>query len=355
MPVYQRRQHALESGTTLTAVLPDVNVRVYAHREDSLHRSGCRQWVEALVKSVAYAPGMKILLLGLLHVLGAWLVLATVMTGLIQHLTGAPVTSALAVGLLAGGLALPAFGLLLLSWKRWRERATITAGAQGRPPADGRSVVLAGVLQATGPLLKAPLDGSPCVTYSYDIKVYRGTGKMRSLCTVARGVAMTPSLIVTPAGRFKLLVVPDLDATSPTAPQAECINNFVAYARSTPFIVQAKASAQELLDRWGDDDGEYRSDVAYEPLQGADTHGWMAQQQRAAPGAKVCVIGRFDQARGGVVPSAAGTPTRLIVGDATAVAASLRKTALWHAAFGVVLAAAPAWLLWSTWQASIPQ
>lgn len=30
-------------------VLPDVNVLVYAHREDSPHHAGCRQWVEAVV------------------------------------------------------------------------------------------------------------------------------------------------------------------------------------------------------------------------------------------------------------------------------------------------------------------
>jgi uncharacterized protein len=30
-------------------VLADVNVLVYAHREDALHHAGCRQWVEAVV------------------------------------------------------------------------------------------------------------------------------------------------------------------------------------------------------------------------------------------------------------------------------------------------------------------
>ncbi len=30
-------------------VLPDVNVLVYAHREDSPHHAGCRAWLEAVV------------------------------------------------------------------------------------------------------------------------------------------------------------------------------------------------------------------------------------------------------------------------------------------------------------------
>lgn len=30
-------------------VLPDVNVLVYAHRQDAPHHAGCREWVEAVV------------------------------------------------------------------------------------------------------------------------------------------------------------------------------------------------------------------------------------------------------------------------------------------------------------------
>lgn len=297
---------------------------------------------------------MRFVLLGLMHAVGVWLALTAAMTGLVHQLTGAPASDSLAVGLLAGGVALPAFGLLFSSGKRWRERAAFHAGAQRKPPLDGSSVVLVGVIQATGPLLTAPMDRTPCVTYAYDIKVYRGKGKWRMLHTVARGVALTPSVIVTPAGRFKLLVVPDLQATATAASQTQCIDNFMSYAGSTTFI-EAKSSAQELSDRWSDDDGAYRSDVAYESLKGASTDGWIIQQQHVAPDAKVCVIGRFDLARGGVVPSKVNTPTRLFVGHAAEVAADLRKTALWHAGLGIVLAAAPAYLVWSVWKASIPQ
>ncbi len=30
-------------------VLPDVNVLVYAHREDSQHHAGCREWLESVI------------------------------------------------------------------------------------------------------------------------------------------------------------------------------------------------------------------------------------------------------------------------------------------------------------------
>lgn len=319
--------------------------------------AGSGEWDTGLGRTpgrLAYAGPMKIVLIALRQLLSAWLALSAAMSGLIHALTDGPATDTVAVGLLAGGAALPAFGLLLSAGKRWRERATVRAGARGRPPADGRNVVLVGSLQPSGPLLKAPLDGSICLAYAYDIKVYRGSGKSRRLNTVARGVALTPSLIVTPTGRFKLLVVPDLNATATTASRADCVDNFVAYAARTPFI-EAQASAQELLDRWSDDDGAFRSDVAFEPLHGVSTDGWLAQQQQVAPGAMVCVLGLYNQARGGIVPSAVGTPTRLIVGDAAHVAASLRKTATWHTFFGLLLAVPPALLVLKVWQASIPQ
>jgi len=38
-------------------VLPDVNVLVYAHREDTAHHAGCREWVEKVINGEAsYGP-----------------------------------------------------------------------------------------------------------------------------------------------------------------------------------------------------------------------------------------------------------------------------------------------------------
>lgn len=34
-------------------VLPDVNVLVYAHREDTAHHAGCREWLERLINGDA--------------------------------------------------------------------------------------------------------------------------------------------------------------------------------------------------------------------------------------------------------------------------------------------------------------
>jgi toxin-antitoxin system PIN domain toxin len=49
-------------------VLPDVNVLVYAHREDSPHHAGCRQWVEAVVNGDEAYGLSELVLSGFLRV-----------------------------------------------------------------------------------------------------------------------------------------------------------------------------------------------------------------------------------------------------------------------------------------------
>jgi toxin-antitoxin system PIN domain toxin len=49
-------------------VLPDVNVLVYAHREDSTHHAGCREWLETLVNSDESYGLAELVLSGFLRV-----------------------------------------------------------------------------------------------------------------------------------------------------------------------------------------------------------------------------------------------------------------------------------------------
>ena len=48
--------------------LPDVNVLVYAHREDSAQHAGCREWVEAMVNGDAAYGLSELVLSGFLRV-----------------------------------------------------------------------------------------------------------------------------------------------------------------------------------------------------------------------------------------------------------------------------------------------
>jgi hypothetical protein len=49
-------------------MLPDVNVLVYAHREDSQHHAGCRAWVEAMVNGDESYGLSELVLSGFLRV-----------------------------------------------------------------------------------------------------------------------------------------------------------------------------------------------------------------------------------------------------------------------------------------------
>lgn len=269
---------------------------------------------------------MKAVLVGLLQGLVGWLLMAAALGGWLTWQYGLPVTDTMGVSLLVGGLWWATGGLLVSALACARERRSILRGAAGPAPADGAKVVLAGVIEPLAAVLRAPLDRAPCVAYSYEVLIDRGSGRKRNIIPIARGVALAPSRIVTPSGAYKLLAVPDLQAVDSSAPLEQRIQSFLAYAAVTRFI-EGQNSAQELLDRWADEDGSYRSDVNFRPTAGADTTLWQARQQHVPPGSPVCVFGRYSQARGGVVPTGL-KPVRLLVGHPTEVAASLRRQML---------------------------
>ena len=203
---------------------------------------------------------MKTVLVGLVQGPIAWLAVSAAISYALQGRYGTRAGGTIGVSLVAGGCVWAAVGLLSSSVSRWRERAAINGGVAGVHPADGKAAVLVGTIEPTGPVLTAPLDGSPCVTYSYEIHDDRGQGKRRSITPVVRGVALTASTIVTRTGSHKLLVVPQIDAAEPVASRDEMIANFQQYATRTTFTAR-KGSADELLAQWNDADGEYRSDV----------------------------------------------------------------------------------------------
>ena len=95
----------------------------------------------------------------------------------------------------------------------------------------------------------APLDRAPCLIYSYQVLIDRGSGKKRSIIPIARGVALAPSCIRTATGSHNLLVMPELEALDSQATLQQRIDNFLLYAQHTPFT-EGRDSAQELLQCW---------------------------------------------------------------------------------------------------------
>lgn len=287
---------------------------------------------------------MKTVLIGLVQGPVAWLAIAATISVFLQSRMGFSLPATIGVSLLAGGLAWVAIGLLWSAFNRWRERAAILGGASAVAPRDGANAVLVGTVEAAGLPIRAPLDGSACVAYSYEIKDDRGTGKRRSISSVARGVALAPSMIVTRTGSYRLLAVPALEASEPSLTRSQMIANFERYARATTFI-DKKGAADELLAQWQDADGSYRSDVAFMPLAGLETAQWVVQQQHLSPGSPVCVFGRYSNDKRGIVPSA-GSTVRVVRGNPEQVAASLRSKVVTRGVLGVVFGAATAGVLW---------
>ncbi|MEP7116259.1 MAG: hypothetical protein ABI880_01670, partial [Acidobacteriota bacterium] len=277
---------------------------------------------------------------GCLLGLGAWLGAAGAVSWLLQTRGGHPFLATMGVSALAGLFAAAAVGLLYAAFINRRERAALLSGVAGVRPSDGPGAVVVGMLEPMGPILHGPMDGAPCSIYSYEVSETRGSGKRRFIYKHFKGVALTPSTIVTASGSYRLLTLPDLEPATPSNTALERSAAFERYARTTTFI-RKDAAAQELVDRWSDADGAYRSDVAYEELDAVDLANCQLEQRHVPPGARVCVFGTFSAAQGGIVPSTGlQSPPRLIVGDITQVAATLAATARTRLVLGVLATAA---------------
>ena len=286
---------------------------------------------------------MKQVIAGAVLGLGGWLATAAAISLALQARGGGGWIGTLGVSLMSGLLAWASVGLFYSAFQRWREQSVINGGVAGVRPANGNKAVLVGTLEPVGigPALRAPLDGSECLTYAYQVTEDRGTGRRRTIFTHLKGVALAPSMIVTRTGSYRLLTVPEFEGDEPRGSREEIIANLDRYIRTTTFTTRDK-SAQELIERWNDADGAYRSDVSYTDLAQVDFGRCQLSQQTVRSGSPVCVFGYFSEAENGIIVSPAFTSAaRLIRGRGDQVVAGLRSTARNHLVIGMfVLAAA---------------
>jgi hypothetical protein len=285
---------------------------------------------------------MKQVVTGAVLGLGGWLATATAISLPLQARGGGGWIDTLGVSLMSGLLAWASVGLLYSALQRWREQSVIAGGVAGVRPVNGNRAVLVGTLEPAGigPPLRAPFDGSECLTYSYEVSEDRGTGRRRTVFTHLKGVALAPSMIVTRTGSYRLLAVPEFEGDEPRGSREEIIAHLERYIRTTTFTPRDQ-SAQELIERWNDADGAYRSDVSYTDLTQVNLQQCQLSQQAIRPGSPVCVFGYFSEAKNAIVVSPAFTSAaRVIRGRGEQVAASLRLTARNHLIIGVLVAAA---------------
>ncbi len=289
--------------------------------------------------------------------LAGWLLAVAGVMFLVAWRYGQGASQTLGVGLMAGTAAWAAGNCWLTAVQALWRRARLGAARAGARPVDGRQSVLVGRLRPLGKPLVAPLDGASCVCYGYEIYEDRGSGKQRHRATYYKGVGLTPAVIETQGGAFKLLAVPELEGGASerlAAPDLEggppdtsgeaARRRAASYVAGTEFA-PCSASLRELEARWNDADGAFRSDVSYVTDETVSLGSCTLAQWRVAPGAEVCVFGLYSASRGGIVASPDWKPTQLMLGDTRVVARALRSRAITLAVVGTAVAAGAAGLV----------
>jgi hypothetical protein len=280
--------------------------------------------------------------LGVLHGLHLW--------------TGRPVAAGFGAALFGGSFAWMAGACASAAWRAARERGAILRGLDGgsAPPSQDGPIVLAGRIESSQPL-EAPFDGRDAALYTYEVTIDKKIGRTMSRIPLYRGVGLAPARIVTQAGAFRLLAVPTIEGTTNDSESdlssAAARQRVAQHLRRTTFT-PGKRSADELVARWSDDDGAYRSDVSWVAAPGEtganlteppDLAACRYVQTVVTPGTEVCAFGHYSVERGGLVAlSAFSHVTRLVLGDPAHAAAFLGRRARLQVIFATLLGAAAA-------------
>lgn len=271
-----------------------------------------------------------------------WLVaiIAAIAAGL-NRWYGVALTGGIVVSIFGGLFAWIAAKLLISAGTALRERATVRAGMAGAAPVDGRTI-LVGHIEPNGPPLTAPLSGRSCVAYAFEIYEMRRSGKSSSKVVLGDGVALTPSLIVTPAGSFRLLAVPELVCDETPLDREAALLRVQAWMRTAPVAPQREAfSTPPIEAQWNDDDGAFQREERH--VEGHHDLERVRLSERAIErGAQVCVFGQYSSAKRAIVanPNDWSKITRVMKGDAHAVARRLGWSVVRRTLGALIFAAA---------------
>lgn len=227
-------------------------------------------------------------------------------------------------------------GFLVSIRKPVRERAALARCLAGRRPVDGTWTGIAGTIEPAGDLLRSPLTGTECLAYRYEIYLYVGQGRRRTRAVYFEGVALVPSVISTPAGSFRLLAVPEFDFGREDIEPKRALFNWSEHLKTASFETP-EAARKTLAKQWTDDDGAYRSEKRYPtegevPLEECKFHEDLIRK-----GDQVYAVGRFSEARGGIVPHPNwANITRIMKGDPDSILRQIRARIVRYAIGGIV-------------------
>jgi hypothetical protein len=245
--------------------------------------------------------------------------------GALHYRYGTRPSDAIGVSIFAGPFGWLAVNLLMAAVKAWRERAALRAGVAGTPPVDGTQTILVGHIEPVGTTLRAPLSGRECVAYTFEIYEMRLVGKSRSKVVYCDGIALTPSMIITRAGSFRLLAVPELDCDETDLNRETALARAAEQMRTITFEPPpAPFSRPAIEQQWNDDDGAYRRERRHVQDE-VDLAKCKLSERHLERGARVCVFGQYSASKRAIVtdPHDWSKITRVMKGDADAIVTQL--------------------------------
>jgi hypothetical protein len=227
-----------------------------------------------------------------------------------------------------------ALGVGALRKARFARRDARLAARPEGPPKDGERVAIAGTIEPTGELLRAPLSGQPCVVYDYmishipDLSILddgqRKDQTSRPSPVVDRsGMALAPSIIRSNLREVRLLAYPGLEDFPYSTLDDGKLGRARDYIAATPFTEQSVLNATEQVTKIIEDrSGNLRVDWKMTSHEVLETSRF--EERIVPPGAKACVVGLYSARENGIVPQAGVGGVRLIRGTRQEALESLR-------------------------------
>lgn len=236
--------------------------------------------------------------------------------------------------------------------------AILARAATGEPPAEGGLMMVTGTARPeSGVPLTAPLSGTPCAAYLYNIYRRNRLRKGRDLTPVWFGAATQPFVVDTDARAVRVLAMPQIEEThrniGRTIDVLARARDFIA--RTTFDEVANIGIAGTVISMFGD-----MRDVPVRGLrrdwhrEGAtDDLATLRMNESLVPvGQTITVIGHWSPEHRAIVPEpggAMGAGVTVAPGDGrrSGTGNALPSSALAVAIFGVLLTAAGAGLIWA--------
>jgi hypothetical protein len=226
----------------------------------------------------------------------------------------------------------------------WRERATLLDSITGTPFVDGKWVAASGRIHSMNRLI-APLSGESVVAYKYKIWRMERSGKSSTQVNHFEGKALIPSTIATRQGSVRLLSVPVFDISRAELNLMSTFEKARTYIDATSFETDETPKAQRagtVEKESTDDDGNFRVDKRSRNAMDVPLDSCSFEEHHIKQDEPVCAFGLYSQARGGLIPHPNwARQTRIMRGDAEAVAGQLRSRMIKYAIGAVIFGAVP--------------